>query len=252
MQIDPSPNLAIALVALLVLAVVASLIGRLGHERAMVVAGVRAALQLAVVSMIIVFAIGHVWAALAFVALMFGVGVFTTTGRVGARRCWPWTALAMASGALPVLVIIFASGTAPFTGAALIPIGGIVIGNMMTVHTLVGRRIFAALRDDTGTYEAALAIGLPRPDAIGLVMEPIAGESLIPNLDSTRTVGLVTLPGAFIGVLLGGGTPLQAGAAQVLVLVGIMAGQAVTTAVANHFIKQALLLPADLAGRLRP
>ena len=52
----------------------------------------------------------------------------------------------------------------------------------------------------------------------------------MPGLDQTRTVGLVTLPGAFIGVLLGGGTPLEAGAAQVLVLIGLLAAQAVTTA----------------------
>ena len=30
-------------------------------------------------------------------------------------------------------------------------------------------------------------------------------EAIIPALDQTRTVGLVTLPGAYIGVLLGGG-----------------------------------------------
>ncbi len=45
----------------------------------------------------------------------------------------------------------------------------------------------------------------------------------MPPLDQIRTVGLVTLPGAFVGALLGGGTPLQAGAAQLLVLVGLLA-----------------------------
>ena len=39
---------------------------------------------------------------------------------------------------------------------------------------------------------------------------------------------MVTLPGAFIGVMLGGGTPVQAATAQVLVLFGIMAAQTVT------------------------
>ena len=50
-------------------------------------------------------------------------------------------------------------------------------------------------------------------------------EALIPGLDQVRTAGVVTLPGAFIGVLLGGGSPAQAAAAQVLVLMGIMAAQ---------------------------
>jgi putative ABC transport system permease protein len=72
----------------------------------------------------------------------------------------------------------------------------------------------------------------------------------MPNNDQTRTVGLVTLPGAFVGVLLGGGSPVQAGAAQVLVLLGIMAGQAVTVTVAHRFIEHARIVTTDLRPAL--
>ncbi len=97
-----------------------------------------------------------------------------------------------------------------------------------------------------GTFTCA------RAAAIRLVSEGTAREALVPNLDQTRTVGLVTLPGAFIGVLLGGGSPLQAGAAQILVLVGIMAAQTITVTVAARLVAAAKLLPADLRGQLRP
>ena len=49
--------------------------------------------------------------------------------------------------------------------------------------------------------------------------------ALVPPLDQARTVGLVTLPGAFVGVLLGGGSPLEAGAAQLPVLGSLRAAQ---------------------------
>ncbi|NLT30943.1 MAG: ABC transporter permease, partial [Propionibacterium sp.] len=52
--------------------------------------------------------------------------------------------------------------------------------------------------------------------------------------------------------LLGGGSPIQAGAAQVLVLLGILAAQTGTVVAAERFIRLARLLPADLAGALRP
>ena len=81
------------------------------------------------------------------------------------------------------------------------------------------------------------------------MVQPTAREALVPGLDQTRTVGLVTLPGAFIGVLLGGGTALEAGAAQVLVLLGLMAGQALTAAVLLRLVARARLVRADLAGR---
>ena len=59
------------------------------------------------------------------------------------------------------------------------------------------------------------------------------------------------MPGAFIGVLLGGGTPLQAGASQLLVLVGILVGQVITVTVMHRMIAAAYLLPTDLRGALR-
>ena len=252
MTVEPSWHLAIALAVLLALALAASWYGRLGQGRSQLVAAARAVLQLAAVSFIVVAAISHVYYALAFALVMFAVGAYTTVKRTGVGRAWPWTVLAMASGVVPVLGVIFASGTVPFNGMAIVPLAGIVIGNMMTAHTLFGRRQFATLRDNVPTYEAALSIGLMRPDAINLVTEETAKEALLPNLDQTRTVGLVTLPGAFVGVLLGGGSPLQAGAAQVLVLIGIMAGQACVVTVAQKLMCAAKLLPADLAGRLRP
>lgn len=251
-QVDPSWQLAVALVLLVVIGTLVAYWGRLAINAQVVVVSVRAALQLAVVSTVIVLAIQQLWSAALFVLMMFTIAVFTTTGRVGTRKVWWWTAVAMASGALPVLAVVYLTDTAPFNGYSLIPIGSIFVGNMMTVHTLAGRRFFPELRDKIGVYEAALALGMSRRAAIRMVLQPVISEPLVPVLDSTRTVGLVTLPGAFIGVLLGGGTPIQAGASQLLVLVGILVGQVLTLAVMNRLIGSALLLPDDLIGRLRP
>jgi putative ABC transport system permease protein len=77
-------------------------------------------------------------------------------------------------------------------------------------------------------------------------MQPSAREALTPGLDQTRTVGLVTLPGAFVGVLLGGGTALQAGAVQVLVLIGLLAAQSITTATLLRLTATGRVVRADL------
>ncbi|WP_460743401.1 ABC transporter permease [Mariniluteicoccus endophyticus] len=240
------------MVGLVLLAVAVSVVTRLRLERQVVVAALRATVQLAVVSLLITAALTHlVWAA-AFVALMFAVAVWTSATRCDVRRCWPWVAVAMAAGILPVLALVFVSGTSPLNGAALVPIAGIIIGNTMTGHTLLARREFAALRDAIGEYEAALSIGLTRTQAMAEITAPVRAEALVPNLDSTRTVGLVTLPGAFVGVLLGGGDPLQAGAAQLLVLLGILATQFVCVAVAHRLVAAGKILPADLRDQLHP
>ncbi|GAA1703251.1 ABC transporter permease [Propioniferax innocua] len=245
-------GLGVALVVLTGLVVAVSIGFRLKLTRDVLIAAFRATVQLALVSLIIAGAVQNVWLAIGFALVMFAVAVRTTTTRVKAPETWPWAALAMAAGVLPVLAIIFLSGASPFTGAAIIPIAGIIIGNTMNGHTLMGRRCFAALRDDIDTYEAALAIGLPRRQAVALVLEPHRTEALIPNIDTTKTVGLVTLPGAFVGVLLGGGSAIQAGAAQLLVLFGIMATQFLTVNVALWLVGRGKDLPEDLRTRLRP
>lgn len=246
MTVNLGVGLAVGLVLLVALGVGAARIGRLGLAREQLVAAVRAVVQLAVISFIVAWAVSTWWGGVLFACVMFAIGVWTTAGRVGVRDRMGWVACAMACGVLPVLAIVFATGAAPFNGVTVVALGGIVTGNMMSAHTLMGRRVFAELRGGRGSYEAALALGFDRRRAIGMVIDRVLGEALVPNIDQTRTVGLVTLPGAFIGVLLGGGSPVQAGAAQVLVLLGIMAGQACTVVVAAELVRRARIVPADL------
>jgi putative ABC transport system permease protein len=242
---------AIALALLLLLALGAHRVAGYGLTRAAFVAAVRALVQLSLVAVIIKAVIGDLSLSVALVCVMFGMGVLTTTRRIGAGRAWGWAAVAMACGAVPVVVIVLASGSVPLEGIALIPIAGIVVGNAMTAHTLVGRRAFAALREEHQQYEACLSLGMEPAQAIGEIIHRRAPEALFPGLDQVKTTGVVTLPGAFIGVMLGGGTPVQAATAQALVLFGIMAAQTVTVAVAEHLIGARRLLPAQLVDQLR-
>ena len=252
MPAQPGLLVLVALVILVVLAVSASLMGRLGTHRRIALAAVRAVIQLAVVASVIALVLRSIWWSLLFAVLMFSIATATTAARVGARRAWPWAGAAVAAGVVPVLVVIFGVRAVPFTGPALIAFAGIIIGGAMNAHSLAGLRVFGALREQHASYEAALALGMVRPEAIDVVALRVLPEALVPGLDQTRTVGLVTLPGAFIGVLLGGGSPVQAGAAQVLVLIAIMAGQACTVTVLAELVRRGLVLPGDLRGQLRP
>ncbi|HEY5783506.1 MAG TPA: ABC transporter permease [Microlunatus sp.] len=247
---QPGPALAVALVVLLTLAITVSWLGGLRRERQLATAAVRATLQLAAVALVITAVLGHVTWSILFGAFMLGVATFTSARRIEAPGAWPWVGIAITAGVLPTLAVIFASGAVPFTGAALVPVAGIIIGGGMTASSLTGRRVFSSLHDEYGTVEAGLAIGLTRPEAIDEVIRRHLPEALVPGLDQTRTVGLVTLPGAFVGVLLGGGTPVQAGAAQLLVLVGLLATQTITVVVAARFIRSGRLLPVELRERL--
>ncbi len=242
--------LGAALIVLLAVALLAARWGRLGLSRDLFVAASRAIVQLIAVSAVIGLMLQRIWTSLVFAALMFSVAVWTAGGRIRARGDWRWVAVAIGTGAVPVLAVIFAFGAAAFTGPAIIPIAGIVIGGSMTAHALVGRRAFDSLRSDFGQVEAGLALGFPRRWSIDNVINRHAPEALVPVLDQTRTVGLVTLPGAFVGVLLGGGSAADAAATQVLVLVGLLAAETTVVVVSTWLIADGRILSADLRDRL--
>jgi putative ABC transport system permease protein len=251
-SIAPAPDwrLAAVLVALVGIGVGASWLGRLDVERETVTATVRAVVQLAAVSLVITAALRSLWWSLLFSVLMLAVATRTSAKRLDARGGEVlWVGAAILAGVLPVLLLILGSGVIPFNGAGLVPTAGIVIGNTMTAATLTGRRAYDELTSQFGSYEAGLAVGLDSRTAALEVIEPSAKEALTPGLDRTRTVGLVTLPGAFVGVLLGGGTPLEAGAAQILVLVGIVAAQAVTSAALLRLVAEARVVRGDMRER---
>jgi putative ABC transport system permease protein len=196
--------------------------GRLGVGRAIATASVRALMQLAAIATVIVLVLRSWGLTVGFTALMLAVASATAARRLrGVRRAW-LLFVPLLTGVLPVLAAILATGVVPWTPIAVVPMSGILTGGAMTVTAQTGRRAVDALRRRHGEWEALLATGFSDRDAVLELCRPSAAEALLPALDQTRTVGLVTLPGAFVGVLLGGATPVQAAAAQLLVLIGLL------------------------------
>ncbi|MEV4434617.1 ABC transporter permease [Streptomyces sp. NPDC049555] len=240
-------TLGVVLAALLLAAVTVAARARLadsherGYARAIALAGVRAAVQLAVVSLAIGWVVRALPLLLAFLALMFAVAVRTAGRRITHNRTWWWAAAPIGAGVLPVVAVLLLTGLVPLKGVALIPITGILIGNALTATVLGGRRALDELRTRHGEVEAGLALGLLPREARLEIARPAASDALLPGLDQTRTVGLVTLPGAFVGMLLGGASPVQAGVVQLFVLVALMAVQAVAVTVVLELVACGIL-----------
>jgi putative ABC transport system permease protein len=230
------PTLVLALAGLTLAGAVVLRLSGLGRARAVLGAAGRATVQLGAVSLVIVAVLRAWWSTGAFILLMYAVASVTASRRIGPacpRRVAP---LAIAVGVVPSLAVLLASRALPATPLVVLPTAGILIGGAMTATSLAGRRTLDELRTRHGEYEAGLALGLLPRDAALEICRPAAGQALIPALDQTRTVGLVTLPGAFVGVLLGGAGPIQAGATQLLILIALLAVEAVAIALAVELL----------------
>jgi len=212
----------------------------LGQATAIVTAALRAAVQLAVVGLVVAAALTSLpWSALMLLT-MLTAAVLTCARRLGSLYTMSvpaFVAIGVPSGA--VLAILLLSGALPAAPQALLPTGGILLGGAMTAATLAGRRLLAEMASRWGEIEAGLALGLLPADAVReTVGRTAAAEALVPALDQTRTVGLVTLPGAFVGMVLGGAPASRAALVQILVLISLLAVETV-----------AALVVTELAGR---
>ncbi len=236
-----TPVLGGVIAGLLLAAVLVAALAHLGHGRGILVAGVRAAVQLLVVSAVITHVVDRWWATVLFVALMYVVAAATASGRITGTRLHAWVSVTLLVATLPVLALLAATGLIPFDGLVVIPIAGSQLGGALTATVLAGRRALEELGVRRGEVEAALALGFSDRDARLEIGRPAASGALIPALDQTRTVGLVTLPGAFVGMLLGGASPVDAGAVQLFVLIALLATEAVAVAVILECIARGLV-----------
>lgn len=206
-----------------------------------------AALQLAVVASLIRLAFADVLVAAGFVLVMLAAVAVTAGRRLGpARRHIGQVLLASATGTVPVLLLLLGPGAFPRTPRYVISFAGIVLGGTMTACTLSGRRLRDQVADRWPEVEAWLSLGATNRQAVLAFVPPAVLETLLPAFDQTRTTGLVTLPGAFVGSLAGGASPLDAARFQLAVLAGLLAAQAVAAVLLLHLLAPELAVaPTD-------
>ena len=217
---------AVALVLLASIASVGLGVFHIPEPRAAAFALVRAALQLGVLSVILTGIVSDpLWVGVGLF-VMYAAAVATATRRVGGSVSA--LALSMALGPLTVMAIVFVTGAIEFSPRYVLAIGGIVIGNTMTIAILTQRIFRTSVHDHWDEVEGWLALGATaRRSTLELGRRAIH-TALMPSVDQTRTTGIVVLPGAFVGAIFAGASPLEAGRFQLVVLACILAAGVLT------------------------
>ena len=93
-----------------------------------------------------------------------------------------------------------------------------MIGNSIGSIVVAARRILGELADRRPEVEARLALGQPWQQASKPFVRSALRTALTSQIESTKAVGLVFLPGAMTGLILAGADPVDA----VLVQAAIM------------------------------
>jgi len=185
---------------------------------------VRGTIQIILMGLILVYIFN-----LHDVFIMFGVltfmaifAAYTTASNLeripGVFRA---TLPAILLGPLSVMAVSVMLGVVEPVGEFVIPMGGMVIGNSMTISSLVIDRMWSNAQKQRSLIETALALGATPFQAVEETIRESIESGLLPNLNRYASLGIVSIPGLMSGMIIGGANPIVAALLQVVVFIMI-------------------------------
>lgn len=187
-----------------------------------------------------------VWWSVGWVAFMVLFAAWTIdrrAARVGGLV--PLAAVATGLAALATLGTVFVLGIFPFEARYLVPLAGMMIGNPLKSGVLSVRRTVDELAEQRASVEARIALGQPWQEASRPLVRRALRDALTPQVETTRAVGLVFLPGAMTGLILGGVDPLDAVLVQAAIMFLILGGVAIVSLVLVAGVSRRLFTDDD-------
>ena len=143
---------------------------------------------------------------------------------------FPIAVMALTASMVTTMGVIFGLGVFPMEARAIVPLGGMMIGNSLGSTVLAARRTADELTDKRAEVQARLALGYSSAHAGRPYVRSAIKTALTPRIESAKAAGLVFLPGAMTGLILAGVDPVDAVLVQVAIMYLIL-GTAATTSV---------------------
>jgi putative ABC transport system permease protein len=128
---------------------------------------------------------------------------------------------------------------------SLIPIGSMLIANAMNSNALALDRFKGEVQAHTGEIEAGLALGADPRAVVTPYVRAAVHASMIPRVDTLRSLGIVWIPGVMAGMILAGSDPVYAAIYQFVVIAMIFAASGLTALVSTLLIRSRAFSPAE-------
>ncbi len=248
-----APYKLILLLVLIGVSLIISRIRRYGLERDLLEGTIRTFVQLFVVGFVLnaIFRANHWYWTVLMLAVMVLVATQNASRRGrGVPGVFGWVGIAIACGISVTMALLLGLKIIQFSPRYIIPVGGMIIGNSMIASGLVLNRFLEDLIIKREWVETYLSLGASPDLAISHVLSPSVKGSMIPTVDSMKTVGLVTLPGMMTGAILAGDNPLSAVELQIMVMLVLATAVMITSTVLGYILSRVAFTPSQQLIRI--
>jgi putative ABC transport system permease protein len=216
-------------------------------EKELTVAMARGLVQIVAVGSILLLLLrGPNWTSVfLLVAMIVAAGATSARRAKGMPQAFQVSTWAIACGAGSVIAVMTLLGVIDTPITVLVPVGSMLIANAMNTNGLALNRFRADVLAHVGEIEAALALGADGKSSVAPYVQGSFEASLIPAIDSLRSLGIVWIPGLMAGMLLSGARPVYAAIYQFVVLAMIFAASGLTSLVSTLLIRTRVMSSAE-------
>jgi putative ABC transport system permease protein len=211
------------------------------------IAMVRGLVQIVAVGSILVLLLrGPAWTSVFLLSAMIVAAGATSARRAkGMPQAFGVSAWSIAAGAGSIIALMTWLGVIDTGITSLVPVGSMLIANAMNTNGLALNRLRSDVLSHVGEIETALALGADGKSSVGPYVQASFEASLIPAIDSLRSLGIVWIPGLMAGMLLSGARPVYAAIYQFVVLAMIFAASGLTSLVSTVLIRERIFTLAE-------
>ncbi|MEB2282218.1 iron export ABC transporter permease subunit FetB [Lysinibacillus xylanilyticus] len=198
---------------------------KLGLEKDTLIATIRSIVQLLAVGYILKF----VFDAQSHIYIFLMVTLMVIVATLNARKKGKGITGITWKITLTLIVVEFVTqgvllgfDIVPATAQYIIPISGMMIGNSMVLSVLFLNRFTSEIASHQNEIELILSLGGTPKQAIHRQLMNAIKASMIPTIESQKTIGLVQLPGMMSGQIIAGADPIQAVQFQLLIIFALL------------------------------
>ena len=166
-----------------------------------------------------------------WIVTMVTIAAFVVSRRARSRNVFAAALLSVGGSTLLSLVVVFGFGVLPPEPIQLIVIAGITIGNALPATVVAADQVTKKMTDDRLEVEGLLSLGFDSRQAARFIVRESTRVALLPQIERTKVVGLVALPGAMAGLLIAGVDPIDAVVIQLVVMYLVLGTVAISSTV---------------------
>ncbi|MCI1821733.1 MAG: iron export ABC transporter permease subunit FetB [Megasphaera sp.] len=210
---------------------------KLKLEKEVIIGVIRAVVQLIIVGYVLEYIFGlksPVFTTLLLIFMIFNAAYNAAKRGKDVKNGFYISFLSISIGTIVTLAILVVSKTIEYEPYQIIPVSGMIIGNAMVALGLCYRQIASDFKNKRDEVETKLSLGADiLPSSIDIIRNCIK-TGMLPTIDSTKTLGIVSLPGMMTGLILAGSSPMEAIKYQIMVTFMLLSTSSIASFIACY------------------